>query len=693
MQLLTDFPWYFLLFCLLAGGVYAFALYGLHRKRNGTGPADDRPRWVRILLPMLRFAVVSLLAFLLLAPLVRRQVHDRERPILVVADDVSESVTAHGYALGDEAWAPVLHQLEKDFDVVRYPYAEGMNDSVNVGGTNISAALTDIKERYAGRNLAAVVLSGDGIYNQGQNPTTVAPTLAVPLYTIALGDTTPRRDAAITAVRYNRIAYMGNRFPVEVTVHATRLADRRSTLAIRQGDRQLASQPLSYEGDDYTTTFTLTLDAEKPGLQSYTLVLAPDADEFTTRNNSRTIAVEVIDGRQKIALLAAAPHPDIAALRGAIEHNPNYQLDLFLPAKLAGMNPAQFKEYNLIIFHNLPSQTTANLSTLVTQLSSTLPTLYIIGTTTDLSRFNALHCGLEIVAKTRKTDEVTAMGNQAFTLFTLDEALSRRIEQLPPLQAPFGDYRPGANVQSLFEARIGAVGSGRPLLAFGQQEGLRRAYVAGEGLWRWRLQSYQMTGSHDDFNTLVEKMVVYTSLQVGKERFRVVAQPVYSAHQPVQMEAELYNDNYEPVNTPEVEITVSSHSSRSSYTFNRSTGGYMLRLGALEAGTYSYVATTALSGKNYKATGSFVVEEVNLEELSLVADHALMNTLAASTGGAMLPADSLAQLPSLLAARDDIRSVIYSHTRYTDLLNLPWVLLLILLLLTLEWSLRKYFLN
>ena len=59
----------------------------------------------------------------------------------------------------------------------------------------------------------------------------------------------------------------------------------------------------------------------------------------------------------------------------------------------------------------------------------------------------------------------------------------------------------------------------------------------------------------------------------------------------------------------------------------------------------------------------------------------------------MLPADSLAQLPSLLAARDDIRSVIYSHTRYTDLLNLPWVLLLILLLLTLEWSLRKYFLN
>jgi len=680
MQLLTDYPWYFLLFCLVAGGVYAVGLYGWWRQKD-----VDLPRWVRIALPALRFVVVTLLAFLLLGPLVRRQVHDKERPIVVVADDASASVTEHGYALTDDDWEPVLKKLEKDYEVARYPYGDNHF-------TNIAAELTDIKERYAGRNLAAVVLTGDGIYNQGQNPTGVAPTLAVPIYTVALGDTTARRDAAIANVRYNRIAYMGNRFPVEVTVRATRLAGRHSTLALRHEGRTLASQPLTYEGDSYTATVTLSVDAEKAGLQSYTLVLSPDADEQTTANNSRTLVVEVIDGHQKIALLAAAPHPDIAALRAALADNANYAVELFLPAKLASMTAAQFKDYNLIVFHNLPSTTAPNLSTLVAQLTAQLPTLFVVGTQTDLGRLNALHAGLEIVARTRKMDEVTAARNTAFSLFTLDDDLGHRIEQLPPLQAPFGDYRTAANMQTLFGATLSGVATGRPLMAFGQQEGLRRAFVAGEGLWRWRLHSYQATGSHDDFNSLVEKMVVYTSLQVGKERFRVTAQSVYTAGEAVQLEAELYNDNYEPVNTPEVVVELTG-ATTTSYTFNRSGDGYVLRLGALEPGTYRYSATTTLAGKEYKATGSFAVEEVNLEEVTLVADHALMNTLAATTGGTMLTADSLGRLPDLLAARDDIRSVIYSHTRYTDLLNVPWVLLLIILLFTLEWGIRKYFLN
>ncbi len=38
-------------------------------------------------------------------------------------------------------------------------------------------------------NLGAVVLAGDGIYNQGVEPLFAASGLSVPIYTIALGDT------------------------------------------------------------------------------------------------------------------------------------------------------------------------------------------------------------------------------------------------------------------------------------------------------------------------------------------------------------------------------------------------------------------------------------------------------------------------------------------------------------------------
>ena len=55
----------------------------------------------------------------------------------------------------------------------------------------------------------------------------------------------------------------------------------------------------------------------------------------------------------------------------------------------------------------------------------------------------------------------------------------------------------------------------------------------------------------------------------------------------------------------------------------------------------------------------------------------------------MLYPDQLDQLPQLLAERDDLKSIVYTHTRYTELLNLPLLFILIVLLLAAEWAIRK----
>ena len=99
---------------------------------------------------------------------------------------------------------------------------------------------------------------------------------------------------------------------------------------------------------------------------------------------------------------------------------------------------------------------------------------------------------------------------------------------------------------------------------------------------------------------------------------------------------------------------------------------------------------TGSTGKQFTVTGSFVVEEVNLEELQLVADHSLLNTLTQMTGGQMLYPDQLEDFPQLLEQRDDVMPVIYSQTRYTDWLQLPLLFVLIVVLLGSEWVIRKY---
>ena len=737
MQLLFDCPWYFILLCLLAGALYSAALYWImnneHKVMNNgsrhthyslfnTHHSEGVPRWARIAMPVLRFLSVSLIAFLLMAPLIKRHVATHEKPLIVVAVDNSESITREGENNPSlMAPGPTWSQLKK-YEVVF--------DTFGGKTTDIAAELDNISNRYAARNLGAVILASDGIYNQGQHPANVAPRLAVPIYTIALGDTTHRPDAAVADIRYNQVVYLDNLFPIEVTLRASMLRGQQATLAVSCDGRQLFSKAVTFSDNDFSTTETIILPADKPGLKKYNISVSPCHGEVTTANNSRSIAIEVIDGHQKIAILANAPHPDIAAMRQALAASPHYETELFVSDQLDRLTSQQLAPYSLIILHNLPSANHPKL-----QLPKTQPTLYIVGNSTDLARFNALHSGLEIVAKAKKTDEVSAQHSNAFSLFSLDEEVCRTIEQLPPLSAPFGTYKPSGNLQSLFTARVGNLATDRPLIAFCQQEGVRYGFVVGEGLWRWRLHDFLLTDSHRDFDMLIDKMVVYTSLQASRDRFRVTVPHILLDNEPVTLLGELYNDNFEPINTPEASVTLSfrpddesprhlkdslpsksmngelsnddsrpqvtdhrsqitdhrSQITSTTYAFNRSGTGYTLPLGTLAPGRYHYAATTTFNGHKYDAAGDFIVQEASLEQATLVADHALLNTLSQTTGAQMLYPNQIDQLQKLLDQRDDLKTLIQSQTRYTSLLDLLPVFLLILLLLTAEWFLRKYF--
>lgn len=668
MQLLFDYPWYCIFLCLLGGAAYSAALYWHKDKKDDSA----MPRAMRIALPVLRFVTITIIALLLMAPMVKRHVRESEKPVVVLAQDVSESVKETERVLISHDWK----ELRKKYEVVI--------DTFGGKTTDIGAELQDLANRYAGMNLGAVVLATDGIFNQGQNPTTMATNMTVPIYTVALGDTTHYRDAMVTNIRYNRMAYLGNEFPIEVTVQAYQMNGEKATLSVTRGGQRVFTKEINYTGNHFSTTESIALEADKAGLQSYTIAIAPGKGEFSEQNNVRTIAIEVIDGHQKIAILAPTPHADISALRQAIEKNANYEVEVMLEKADA----SKLKECDLLILHNMPN-TKMNVNW--AEIGQ-MPAIYIVGTQTDIGRFNALHCGLEIVAKARKTDEVTASHNNGFGLFALSDDICKQLEQMPPLSAPFGSYRLAGDMQCLFYAKIGTIASDRPLIALGQKEGVRRAIVVGEGLWRWRMHDYLMNESHDNFDQLVEKMVVYTSLQNNKDRLHVNYEHIYRESEPVVLEAEFYNDNFEPINTPDVQITIQGEKQQT-YDFNKSGTGYALNLGTLAPGHYSFTASTVWNGKRFSTAGSLMVEEMNLEQMNLVADHTMLNTLAQTTGGEMMGPQDLDKLAELLAERNDMKEMVYSHTKYTELLNLPWIFVLLMLLLAAEWGIRKYFYN
>ena len=664
--MIIDYPWYYVLFCLLAGAAYSAGLYFVGRRRFS--------KRMNLLLAAVRFVAVSAIALLLLAPVAKRTVNEQQKPVVVVVQDISESIDTSIFSI-----------LNSKFEIDE---CELVYEEFGGSTTDISAELDDIANHYQGRNLGAVVLATDGIYNRGNNPASTAERLTFPVYTVALGDTTPQRDAALASIRHNRIAFTGNTFPVELTINARRLKNHSAQLTLTDAHgKALAMQQVDYSDDLFSTTLTFELKAEKPGLQRYTASLSVVDGERETVNNVLTFYTDVLDSRRKVAIIGNSPHPDLAALKQAVESNPNYEAKVFMNEELR-MKTEELKDYSLLIFHNLPS-TTQSIK------QSNNNAIYIIGTQTDLARFNALHTGLEIVARTKKVNEVTALYNNAFSLFTLDAADATALEELPPLTAPFGEVKTSPNLQSLLTARLGSINTGQPLVSALVQGQQRRAFVWGEGLWRWRLVDFLNNKSHDHFDRLVSQLVNFAAITDNRERFIVETERHYSDNDEVMVHAQLYNESYEPFNTPEAKLTlqgvqgsVENHKGvQGDYNFSRQGSGYTLSLGTLPEGLYRYTATTTYDGTTYTAEGAFAVEALHLEQANLTANHTLLKTISSITGGKMFYPD---QLSSLNAELQTLKPVIYTHTRFSEMLNLLWVLILIILLLSLEWVLRKY---
>ena len=646
--MIIDYPWYFVLLCLLAGAAYAAGLYYVGHRHFSKG--------VNALLAALRFVAVTVIALLLLAPVAKRTVHERQKPLIVLVDDCSESVQMSAdsafslAALGDE--------LE---DHCRVLYSA---DTTNTGQTDISAMLE------VSPDAAAIVLASDGIYNRGQNPTTIAERLGIPVYTVALGDTTPRRDAALSNIRHNRIAYLGNAFPVEITIGAHRLKGRTAQLTVTDGrGKKVASQQVGYSDDDFGTTLTFSIQAEEKGLQKYTVSLSVVENEVERENNVLTFYTDVIDGRRKVAIVGNAPHPDLAALKQAVESNPNYEAEVFLNEELRVKHPEgelstlkkkdilakneELKAYSLAILHNLPSATRQ-----IPKAFENLPQVFVIGCQTDFPRFNALHTGVEIVSKVKKSSEVTAVYNDHFTLFNLDASDGEALEQLPPLDAPFGEGKVSSSLQSLFTARLGNIDTRQPLVAALARGRHHVAFVWGEGLWKWRLADYLNNNSHEHFDRLVSQIVNFTAITDQRERFIVETERHYSDNDNIVIHAQLYNDTYEPFNTPDAIFMLMGDSIKGDFNFTREGDGYTLSLGRLPEGLYRYTAQTKYNGETLTTEGSFAVEALHLEQANLTADHTLLRTISAITGGQMFYPDQQESLRDSLAT---IKPVIYGR--------------------------------
>ncbi|HEY1024193.1 MAG TPA: hypothetical protein VGE26_03450 [Sphingobacteriaceae bacterium] len=676
---------FWLLGCLALGTGYAFLLYHANRNLSAT---------LRKLLFVFRALVIALIAFLLFAPLIKFTSPTLEKPLIILAQDNSLSIGVSkpegfdpaGY---EKRFRALERQLAKDYEVRSFSFGQAVSSGLkfdhNDRVTNIASLYEGVQDRYSGRNIGAVVLASDGIYNRGGNPQFGSSSLKAPVYTIALGDTIPKKDILISNVNYNNIAYLGNRFQIEVGVDAFQSRGVSGRLTVKDHSGTVFSEVVPVNSNEFRRTIPVTLSAKAKGIQKYTIAVSPVAGELSRENNTQTIYVEVIDGRQNVLILANAPHPDITAIKQSVEENENYEVRSVLAGEVA---PADISKADLVILHQVPSS--VNAAAAVLQQIANKPALFVLGAQSNTSAFSASQPVLSITGA-GAVQEATANISSDFQAFTLSEATATRLNNMAPLLVPFGNYGVKGPVSVLMTQQIGRVATSMPLLTFSAQGQRKTGVLAGEGIWRWRLEDFSENGNHDAVNELLTKTVQYLSVRDDKRKFRVyTAKNTFDENERVVLNAELYNDSYELVNTPDVKVNLkNSAGKRYSYIFTRTRNSYILDAGILPPGEYSYAASADLGGKNHTAEGRFVISQLQAELQQTTANHQLLYSLAQQSGGRMLYPDQLDRLTGLLRSNETIKTVSYENRRYEELIDLKWLFFLILALLTVEWFLRK----
>lgn len=650
---------------------------------------------------VLRFLAVTLIALLLLSPFLQTFDQTVQDPVVVVAQDNSSSIrdafTEEDSAAYQEEVRAFIEELDDKFTVEPLLYGSDITRGEEAdfveSSTDIATMIDYVHRSYGDQNLAAIIVTSDGLYNQGKNPLYQSQKVNSPVYAIALGDTTPSVDLAIQQVLHNRISFLGDRFPIQVDIQANRLEGRRATVSIQRitgGNVQtLAQEALTIDRDNFFQTKEFVLDADQAGVNRYRVRVTGISGEEQYNNNIKDFYIEVIDGRLEVLVLGSAPHPDMAALKELISINQNYNVTV----ELAENFTEAIEDFDLVIFHQLPDGRTNIDPWLKAMESASIPSLFVLGEATSLTQFNTAQELLEITGGNSSPNEVQPLINGQFELFKIPDGLEQQLRSFAPLYAPFGEYATSAAASVYLYQKIGNVDTRYPLMLFGESKGIKTGIIAGEGIWKWRLVDFLQNGSHELTAELVNKAVQFVTVKDDKRKFRAEpSKSLYSDEETITFTAELYNQAYELINEPDAFLVIRDEADKEySYTFSKTSDSYVIDVGRFAVGEYRYTAFTDYGGQRQSVNGKFNVQEIQLENYVTTADHSLLFALADKYGGDVYYPGSMASLAETLNSDESLKPVIYQSVGSQPLLNFKWVFFMLLLLLSAEWFMRRFF--
>jgi hypothetical protein len=709
-------PW-LLLLSLVGAALLTYWAYRQTTPHLGSGR--------RAALMALRFAALSVVLFLLFEPVLRLLQRATHAPVLAVLVDTSQSLGLRNEEGGPafdlaETVRQALHQIPVgevpgevrlftfDGETHLHPGTEGWIDSLAFDGarTNLAQALDYVRDALRNDPLRGVLLVSDVNHNTGRNPIYTAERYPVPIHTVVVGDTTQRRDVQLRRVTTNELGYVGTEVPVQVGLRAEAYPNERVSVSLVQNGQVLSSQPVQLGSTPEEVPVDLRFTPAQAGLQRLTVSVSRLPGEATWRNNAETIAIRILENRRQVLLLAPAPTPDLAALRQLFEADPDLSITTLTQKQQGqyyeGPPPTDLGRFDLIVLVGYPGTAAdvALLDRVVQAAQNGTPLVFLLDRLTD-QRLLAQRLGTVLPATPQvirpgfveATLVPSAQGTLHPVMGTQDGSDPGLWRQLPPLLTSESRWQVSPDARVLGVTQVQGVPLNDPVLVVRERGRLRTAALLGSGTWRWKNLPADLEAAAPLWPTLFENLNRWVTTPQDNRPVRVQPiQDVFAGGEDVQFTGQVYDESLQPVSTAEVDVTVTTPDARELPYRMQSVGNgrYLLNSGPLPEGTYRFTAQARRVDTNLGTdAGTFAVGGVTLEYRETRANAALMRQIAQRSGGLFLSPGETAGIPARLAASDTFRPTVIEETQEVELWHRFGFLAAVLLLLTVEWFLRK----
>ncbi|HWN99735.1 MAG TPA: glutamine amidotransferase [Blastocatellia bacterium] len=710
------------------------------------------PKW-RAALIAIRLALLVVIVLCIMRPvIVVPSVLPQSSYVAVLMDDSSSMKLAgdgSGSRLdavkqlmssGDKFYAALADKFKlREFKFTAS--AERINDAKELTGegeqTNLAGAIDQASREAAGLPLSGIIVVSDGAANAGVNgegdaTSSLDVTLGslrargVPVYTIGVGQTRLDDDVELTRATAPRRVLAGSMVTAELLLRAG--ARKTVKVELSEDNHLLRTLDVAVQGDA-TTVARASFTPSSPGLHRYKFTAVPSPDEPVQDNNSQELLIDVEDGRPRILYVEGEPRWEYGKLRAAVAEEKNvilvsvlrsadgkfYRQGIENADELAGGFPKSEEDlfkYDAVMIGSVEATffTFDQLKALEQFVSRRGGALLALGgaksfnaggySTTPLADLLPVYLSGTPAAGGEVEDFKAAPADRgrdhpAARLAEQSDANAKAWDQMPAITLPeaINDTKPGATV--ILEARsLRDKSRVSPLLVEERYGRGRTLALLASDTWRWRMM---LDSKNTSFETFWRNLLRYLVDGVRQKVEASAERSFYGSGEAVRIRAEVADEKFISINDAQVTAHVTAPSGRVidvslKQTVDSGFEGYAAPFRPEEDGLYRVEVTAKRPGSKQgavvmtaPANTSFLVGPVNREAWNAAQNRELLERVASETGGKYYTTDHADKVIEDLTHREAPGSI--RETK--DLWDMPFNFLLVLVLASGEWFIRK----